>query len=206
MVDRNMVLQLLITAKDQASEVFSGLFSFLDRTTSATANLIREKFSGLFGGGLEGAIEFEAQLDKVQAKGSLTEAQLAELRQVAVDLGAKFGISGTEAAQGMESLAAAGLKTKDIIAALPSVLALAKVEAISMDDASAKLVNSLTAVGLGFDQAGRMADVLAKAALESTTSASAVAQALETAGQIARTAGLTFEETAAALTALAKGG
>lgn len=206
MADRNLVLQLLITAKDQATSVFGKVFSYLDDKTKVIATSVREAFAGLFGGGLDGAIEFEAQLDKVQAKGSLTEAQLAELRQVAVDLGAKFGISGTEAAQGMESLAAAGLKTKDIIAALPSVLALAKVEAISMDDASAKLVNSLTAVGLGFDQAGRMADVLAKAALESTTSASAVAQALETAGQIARTAGLTFEETAAALTALAKGG
>ena len=203
---RNLVLQLLITAKDEATSAFGKVFSYLDDKTKVIATAIRERFADLFGGGLNGAIEFEAQLDKVQAKGSLTEEQLAELRQVAIDLGAKFGISGTEAAQGMESLAAAGLKTKDIIAALPSVLALAKVEAISMDDASAKLVNSLTAVGLGFDQAGRMADVLAKAALESTTSASAVAQALETAGQIARTAGLTFEETAAALTALAKGG
>ena len=206
MADRNLVLQLLITAKDEATSAFGKVFAYLDDKTKVIATAIREKFADLFGGGLDGAIEFEAQLDKVQAKGSLTEAHLAELRQVAIDLGAKFGISGTEAAQGMESLAAAGLKTKDIIAALPSVLALAKVEAISMDDASAKLVNSLTAVGLGFDQAGRMADVLAKAALESTTSASAVAQALETAGQIARTAGLTFEETAAALTALAKGG
>ena len=206
MADRNLVLQLLITARDEASAAFGKVFSYLDNSTRVVATKIREAFTNLFGGGLDGAMEFEAQLDKVQAKGSLTEAQLAELRQVAIDLGAKFGISGTEAAQGMESLAAAGLKTKDIIAALPSVLALAKVEAISMDDASAKLVNSLTAVGLGFDQAGRMADVLAKAALESTTSASAVAQALETAGQIARTSGLTFEETAAALTALAKGG
>ena len=177
MADRNLVLQLLITAKDQATSVFGKVFSYLDDKTKVIATSVREAFSGLFSGGLDGAIEFEAQLDKVQAKGSLTEEQLAELRQVAVDLGAKFGISGTEAAQGMESLAAAGLKTKDIIAALPSVLALAKVEAISMDDASAKLVNSLTAVGLGFDQAGRMADVLAKAALESTTSASASAQA-----------------------------
>nr|MCU0806545.1 hypothetical protein [Candidatus Contendobacter sp.] len=61
MADRNLVLQLLITAKDNASAIFSGLFSFLDRTTSATANLIREKFGDLFGGGLDGAAEFEAQ-------------------------------------------------------------------------------------------------------------------------------------------------
>ncbi|HOX59642.1 MAG TPA: phage tail tape measure protein [Verrucomicrobiota bacterium] len=202
----NLVLHLLITAKDEASAAFGKIFSFLDKTTSATANLIREKFTNLFGGGLSGAIEFEAQLDRVQAKGGYTSDAMQTLKKTALDMAAAFGITGTEAAQGMESLAAAGLKTEEVMQALPPVLALAKAEGLSMDDASSKLVNSLTAVGLGFDQAGRMANVLTKAANESTTSASAVAVALSTAGGIARASGLSFEDTAAALTVLAKGG
>lgn len=206
MADRNLVLQLLITAKDEASAIFGKIFKGLNDSTNVIATKVREAFTGLFGGGLDSAAEFEAQLSKVQAKGGLTAETMAELKQVATDLGAKFGVSGTEAAKGMESLAAAGLDAQQIIQTLPSVMALAQVEAISMDDASAKLANSLTAVGLGFDQAGRMADVLSKAALESTTSASAVAEALSVAGGIATTSGLSFEQTAAALTALAKGG
>ncbi|MCC7221596.1 MAG: phage tail tape measure protein, partial [Candidatus Contendobacter sp.] len=206
MADRNLVLQLLITAKDEASAIFGKIFKGLNDSTNVIATKMREAFTGLFGGGLDSAAEFEAQLSKVQAKGGLTAETMAELKQVATDLGAKFGVSGTEAAKGMESLAAAGLDAQQIIQTLPSVMALAQVEAISMDDASAKLANSLTAVGLGFDQAGRMADVLSKAALESTTSASAVAEALSVAGGIATTSGLSFEQTAAALTALAKGG
>lgn len=206
MADRNLVLQLLIRAKDEASAVFGKVFSALNDTTNVIAGKIRAAFTGLFGGALDGAIDFEAQLDKVQAKGQITDDAMAQLRQTAIDLGAKFGISGTEAAQGMESLAAAGLNATQVMEALPAVLNLAKIEGLSMDAASEKLANSLTAVGLGFDQAGRMADVLAAAANASTTSASAVAEALSTAGQIARTAGLTFEETAAALTALAQSG
>ena len=206
MADRNLALQLLITAKDEATAVFGKIFSTLNDGTNVLAGKVRDAFTSLFGGGLDGAIEFEAQLSKVQAKGGLTAETMAELKQVAIDMGAEFGVSGTEAAKGMESLAAAGLDAQQIIQTLPSVMALAQVEAISMDDASAKLANSLTAVGLGFDQAGRMADVLSKAALESTTSASAVADALSTAGSIAKTSGLSFEQTAAALTALAKGG
>lgn len=202
----NLVLQLLITAKDEATAAFGKIFGFLDKTTSATANLIREQFTNLFGGGLSGAIEFEAQLDRVQAKGGYTAETMKALKQAALDIGAAFGITGTEAAQGMESLAAAGLKAEEVMAALPPVLALAKAEGLSMDEASSKLVSSLTAVGLGFDQSARLADVLTQAANESTTSASAVAAALETAGGIAKAAGLSFEETAAALTVLAKGG
>jgi len=202
----NLVLQLLITAKDDATAAFGKIFGFLDKTTSATANLIRAQFTDLFGGGLTGAIEFEAQLDKVQAKGGYTGAVMATLKKAAEDIGAQFGISGTEAAQGMESLAAAGLNAEQVMQTLPTVLNLAKAEALSFDAASALVANSLTTVGLGFDQAARLADVLTQAANESTTSASAVGKALETAGGIARASALDLEQTVAALTALAKGG
>ena len=202
----NLILQLLITAKDDATAAFGKIFGFLDKTTSATANLIRAQFTDLFGGGLTGAIEFEAQLDKVQAKGGYTGAGMATLKKAAEDIGAQFGISGTEAAQGMESLAAAGLNAEQVMQTLPTVLNLAKAEALSFDAASALVANSLTTVGLGFDQAARLADVLTQAANESTTSASAVGKALETAGGIARASALDLEQTVAALTALAKGG
>jgi TP901 family phage tail tape measure protein len=202
----NLVLQLLITAKDNATAAFSSLFGFLDNKASVVADKVRAAFTNLFGGGVEGAIEFEAQLDKVQAKGSYTAAVMATLKKSAEDIGAQFGISGTEAAQGMESLAAAGLNAEQVIQTLPTVLSLAKAEALSFDAASALVANSLTTVGLGFDQAARLADVLTQAANESTTSASAVGKALETAGGIARASALDLEQTVAALTALAKGG
>lgn len=202
----NPVLQFLITAKDEASSAFGKLFKFLDSEVSVVAGKIRTAFTGLFGGGLDGAIEFEAQLDKVQAKGGYTADSMATLKKAATEIGATFGITGTQAAEGMESLAAAGLNAEQVMETLPSVLSLAKAEALSMDEASNLLANSLTTVGLGFDQAARLADVLTQAANESTTSATAVGAALETAGGIARTAGLDLEQTVAALTGLAKGG
>lgn len=209
MTDRNLALQFIISAKDTASGVFAKIVSavkFLDSEISVVAGKIREKWSDLFGGGLDGAKEFEAQLDKVQAKGDYTAESMAQLKQAAVDVGAKFGLTGTEAAQGMESLAAAGLNATQVMQALPTVLALAKAEGISMDAAAEKLSDSLSIMGLGFEQAGKMADVLAKGANVSTTSASALAQALSTAGGIARTAGLDLEQTVGALSALANAG
>lgn len=206
MARQNLVLQLLITAKDNASSVIQAVFSFLDKTTSASANFVREKLGNLFGGGLEGAIEFEAQLSKVAAKGGFAADEMAKLKQGAIDIGAQFGVTGAEAAAGMEALAAAGLNATQTMQALPSVLALAKAEGVSMDVAAEKLSDSLSTVGLGFDQAARMADVLAKGANISTTSAIGLAEALATAGGIAKTAGISLEQTVGALSALATAG
>ncbi len=206
MADRNLALQLLITAKDTATSVFTRVFSALNDSTNVVATKVREAFAGIFDIGSSGAAEFEAALSKVAAKGDYTAAQMAVLKQAAIDIGARFGVSGTEAAQGMEALAAAGLTATQTMQALPPVLALAKAEGISMDAAAEKLSDSLSTVGLGFDQAARMADVLAKGANVSTTSASALAAALATTGGIAHTAGLSLEEIVGNLSALANAG
>ncbi|MDG4562560.1 MAG: phage tail tape measure protein [Candidatus Competibacter sp.] len=209
MAGTSVVVDLLLKARDLASAPIRGIVAsikFLDSEISVVAGKIRDAFSGLFGGSLDGAIEFEAQLSKVAAKGSFTAAEMETLKQAATDIGARFGATGTEAAQGMEALAAAGLNATEVMQALPPVLALAKAEGISMDAAAEKLSDSLAAVGLGFDQAARMADVLAKGANLSTTSASALADALATAGGIAKTAGLNLEQTVAALSELASAG
>jgi TP901 family phage tail tape measure protein len=209
MAGSSVVVELLLKARDLVSSPILGIVSvlkFLDSEISVIAGKIRGAFSGLFGGGLDGAKEFEAQLDKVQAKGDYTAESMEQLKKAAVEVGAKFGLTGTEAAQGMESLAAAGLNATQVMQALPPVLALAKAEGISMDAAAEKLSDSLSVMGLGFEQAARMADVLAKGANVSTTNASALAQALSTAGGIARTAGLDLEQTVGALSALANAG
>ena len=206
MASNNLVLQLLITAKDEASAAFGKIFGFLDKTTSATANLIREQFSNLFSGGLSGAADFEAQLDRVAAKGGYTADEMKGLTEEARKVAAQFGVTGTEAAQGLEILAAAGLNAKDAIATLPVVLSLAKSEGISLDSAATKLSDSLSIMGLGFDQAGRMADVLAKGANLSTTSAAELADALANAGGLAKAFGLDLEQTVAILDLLAKNG
>ncbi len=203
---RTIPLQLLITAKDNASAIVGRIFGALDKTTSATANLVREKFTNLFGGGLSGAMDFEAQLDRVAAKGNYTAAEMRTVAEEARKIGAQFGISGAEAAKGMESLAAAGLSATDAIKALPSVLAMASAEQISADAAAQKLIDSLSVMGLGFEQAGRMADVLAKGANITTSSAAQLAEALSEAGGTAKAAGMNLESTVAALDLLHKNG
>ena len=111
MAGSTTVVDLLVKAKDLASAPIRGIVAsiqFLDSEISVVAGKIRGAFSGLFGGGLDGAIEFEAQLSKVAAKGGFTADEMAKLKQGAIDIGAQFGVTGAEAAAGMEALSAAG--------------------------------------------------------------------------------------------------
>ncbi len=186
MADRNLILQLLITAKDNAGAVFSKLYKFLDDETSVVAGKVREAFSNLFSGGLDSATELEAAFDAVAAKGGYTADEMVKLKQEAAKVAAQFGVTGQEAAKGLEILAAAGLSAKDAVATLPQVLALARSEGVSLDVAAERLSDSLAVLGLDFAQAGRMADVLAKGANLSTVSAVQLGESLSTVGGIAK--------------------
>ncbi|HRY16674.1 MAG TPA: phage tail tape measure protein, partial [Candidatus Competibacteraceae bacterium] len=164
MAERNLALQLIISAKDEATALFGRIFGYLDDNTKVIAGKIRNAFTNVFGGGAASALELEAQLDRVAAKGGYTATEMVQLKAAAQQLGVQFGVTGVEAAHGMETLAAAGLSAADAIKTLPQVLALAKAEQISTDLAAERLIDSLSVMGLGFQEAGRMADVLAKGA------------------------------------------
>lgn len=209
----NLVLQLLITARDQASSVFAAIFSTisagfsaLNDATNVLAGQIRSAFSTLFGGALESAAGFEQQLSKVIAKGDETYANTEALKAGLRDVAAQFGVTGTQAAEGMEVLAAAGLNATDAMKALPSVMAIATMENLSLGDAATKLSDTLSIMGMDFSEAGRMADVLSKASGVTTSSVVQLSEAMTTAGGSALAAGMDLETTVAALDMLHKGG
>ena len=207
--DRNLLVQILIVARDQASGVFKALFSYLDDNTRVISGKIRGAFSGLFGGGLGGAIEFEAALARVVAKSGAGEAELKKLKTAAQEWARAVGLGAdgaTQAAQALEFLTGAGLSADQAIAALGSTLRVAKNEQISTQQAATALTDVLSVMGLKYQEAARAGDVLQKSADLTSTSVSALAEAIRQGGGEAVKAGLTFEQTVVLLTAFAKAG
>lgn len=201
--NQNLVAKIIINAQDNASKVFQ---SIQDKAGTLAAALVTYFSAVFFKGAVDSAADFELQLDKVAAKGGYTAIQMEKLKNAAFEIGAKFGVSGTQAAEGLEILAAAGLKSSEAINTLPSVLGLAKSEAVSMDVAATKITDTLSIMGLGFNNAGRAADVLTKAANLSNTSAVGVADSIKYAGGIAKASGYSFEQAAAMIDVLANSG
>lgn len=199
---RNILIQILLRAKDDATAVFGRFFGFLNDKTSVIAEKVRESFANLFGGGIEGAIEFEAALSRVQAKANATPAEMEKLRKAALDT----KDSATDAAQALELLTAAGLSVDEAIAALPPTLQVMKNEQVSADEAARALTDTLSVMGLKMSEAERVGDKLQASADATSTSVTALAQAFREGGSGAVAAGLSFEQTVVILTAFAKAG
>ena len=216
MAARDLALQLVISAKDRASSVFKtilstigSVFSFIDQTTSATANLVREKLGGLFGSGIDSSIDFEAALARVQAKSNATASDMAKLKAAAIEQSKamRLGADGSVlAAQALEQLTGAGLSVDEAIGALPATLRVAKNEQIETEKSAAALTDTMSIMNLAFNQAGRVGDVLQKSADTTSTSVSALAEAIRTGGGEAVKAGYSLEQTVVILTAFAKAG
>ena len=207
MANSNLVLQLLITAKDNASAIISSTFDFLDRTTSATANKIREAFGNLFTGQtFSSASNFEEAMARIQAVMRPMPDQFQALRDKAEQLGRDTRYTATQAAEGLEILAKAGFNSKDAIAAIEPVLNLAQGASLSLAEAAGYVADSLTQFGLQADQAGRVTDVLSKAANSANMTVGDMGQAFKYVGGFASQAGLSIEQTAAVLDTFANAG
>lgn len=200
MADRNLVLQLLITAKDNASAVLTSVQARL----AGLATAISAAFS------MKEAATFEKALDAIRARAAETgpalESLIKDAKKAAQTLGPEFGFSATEAAGGIKELIAAGFSADDSLKALKGTLALAAMEEISVAKAAVMISDAIAQFGLKAEDASDVADILAKAAGAVAATATDMAEALKYTGNEASRSGLSLKETAATLDVLAKAG
>ena len=167
-------------------------------------------FSGALGTASVAAIkvgsDFEAQMSRVQAISGSTGKELEELRNQAIQLGADTSFSASEAAQGMENLAAAGFTTSEIMDAMPGLLDLAAAAGEDLAASSDIAASTLRGFGLAASDAGHVADVLAENANRTNSSVAETGEAMKYIAPLARTAGISMEETAAAIGIMANAG
>lgn len=150
--------------------------------------------------------DFEAQMSRVQAISGATGKELEELRSQAVELGADTSFSASEAAQGMENLAAAGFETNEIMDAMPGLLDLAAASGEDLASSSDIAASTLRGFGLAAEDAGHVADVLAENANRTNSSVAETGEAMKYIAPLARAAGISLEETAAAIGIMANAG
>lgn len=198
-------VEILITAKDKASAVFGSL-----KATAIAAGVAIAGYFGIraFSGAIEGAADLEAKLSEVKAVSGATADELQRLRKAAEDAGAspEFAATAEQAADALANLARAGLSVDASISALPPTLQLAQAGQIQLGESAEILTRILAGFGYQADQAGRIADVLAKGADSSNTSVLGLAQALSYAAPTAVSLGLSLETTVAIIGKFADAG
>ena len=162
--------------------------------------------AGAIMAGANVAAEFEAQLSAVNAVLMTDEANMARLEKKAKELGASTKFTAKEAAEGMEALASAGFNTDQVMAGIEGTLSLAAAGALDLGKASEITGNVINGMGLKAEDAGYVADVLAKVAADSATDVTAVGVAFKYSAAQAKGMGISMEETAYLLGAMADAG
>ncbi|WP_084684500.1 phage tail tape measure protein [Bavariicoccus seileri] len=142
---------------------------------------------------------FDEQMARVNSISDEVGVSFAELREQAIDLGAKTAFSATEAAGGMEAMASAGFNTQQIYDSMSGVLDLAAVSGGDVAMAAENAGAALNGFGLEASQAGHVADVFAMSAAKTNAEVGDMGEAMKYVAPQASAMGISLEETAAAI-------
>lgn len=151
--------------------------------------------------------DFDQAMSGVRAQLGGTGADMGKLEAAIRDAGSSTVFSSTEAAEAAEELAKAGLTASDIMGgALAGALSLAATDNIALADAATYSANAMQTFGLQAGDVGHIADVLANGSLLSTASVKSLAQGMSQAGLVAKSMGLSLEDTVGTLAAFDQAG
>lgn len=150
--------------------------------------------------------DFEAQMSRVKAISGATQEDFQKLRNQALQLGADTSFSASQAAEGMENLAAAGFSVTETMEAMPGLLDLAAASGEDLSASSDIAASAIRGFGLEASEAAHVADVLAANANMTNSSVAQTGEALKYIAPVARAAGISLEETSAAIGLMANAG
>lgn len=155
-------------------------------------------------------IDFDSIITGAAAKAGATAEEMELMRQKASQFGADFPISATQAAEGMDRLAAAGYDANQVVGVMPSVITAAVASGEDLATTSDVVSNALNIWNLKQGDiaanAMRVADVVQMAANKSSLGMNDFGVAMQYAGAPAATLGVSIEQLATAMAIMKNNG
>lgn len=155
-------------------------------------------------------IDFDSIITGAAAKAGATADEMELMRQKASQFGADFPISATQAAEGMDRLAAAGYDANQVIGVMPSVITAAVASGEDLATTSDVVSNALNIWNLKQGNieknAMRVADVVQMAANKSSLGMADFGLAMQYAGAPAATLNVSIEQLATAMAIMKNNG
>lgn len=153
---------------------------------------------------IEAGSNFDTSMSQLAATMGTTVDQIQNLRDKAMEMGAATSFSASEAADGLNILAMAGLTAEEQIVAIGTVLDLAAAGAISMADAASYAVGAVKGFGDGVGNAQYYADLMAKGATLANTSVQGLGEAMSMSAATAHSYGQQADSVTLSLLRLAE--
>jgi len=149
---------------------------------------------------------FEAEMSKVKAVSGATAEEFKALSDNAKDLGASTMFTAREVASLQTEFAKLGFTATEITKVTESTLALAQASGSDLARAAEVAGSTLRAFGLDASETGRVTDVMAKSFSTSALDMEHFANSMSFVAPVAKSAGMSIEETSAMLAVLANAG
>lgn len=154
--------------------------------------------------------EFEKSISDLAAITGAAGKDLDRLTEASKEIGRTTTLTASQAAEAFKLIASAKPDLLDNVVALEettrAAVTLAEAAGLELPDAARALGESLNQFGEGADSAAKFINILAAGAKFGSSEINQTAEALVNAGTVAKLAGLSFEETNAAIQALAAAG
>ncbi|UXR29830.1 phage tail tape measure protein [Staphylococcus simulans] len=159
-----------------------------------------------FGAAAKKSIDFDDSMRKVKATSGATGSEFQQLRDKALEMGAKTKFSASESAEALNYMALAGWDTKDMLGGIDGVMQLAAASGEDLGAVSDIVTDSLTAFGMKAKDSGRFADVLAQTSSKANTDVRGLGEAFKYAAPVAGALGYTVEDTSIAIGLMSNAG
>lgn len=149
---------------------------------------------------------FEAGISEVEAISGATGSELEALENKAKSLGSSTKFSAMEAANAMTNMSLAGWSVNQTLSGIDGVLQLAAASNMDLADASQIVTDNISTFNLEASQSTHLADMMAYAQANSSTTAAELGEAYKNCGANMNAAGQDIETTTSFLEALANNG
>lgn len=159
-----------------------------------------------FGLAVKKSIDFDDSMRKVKATSGATGNEFQQLRDKALEMGAKTKFSASESADALNYMALAGWDTKDMLGGIDGVMQLAAASGEDLGQVSDIVTDSLTAFGMKAKDSGHFADVLAQTSSKANTDVRGLGEAFKYAAPVAGALGYTVEDTSIAIGLMSNAG
>ncbi|MDU0430064.1 phage tail tape measure protein [Staphylococcus chromogenes] len=159
-----------------------------------------------FGAAVKKSIDFDDSMRKVKATSGATGNEFQQLRDKALEMGAKTKFSASESADALNYMALAGWDTKDMLGGIDGVMQLAAASGEDLGQVSDIVTDSLTAFGMKAKDSGHFADVLAQTSSKANTDVRGLGEAFKYAAPVAGALGYTVEDTSIAIGLMSNAG
>ncbi len=150
--------------------------------------------------------DFNQAMAETSAIAGATGDDFERLKEAAQEMGKKTTKTATEAAEALGYMSLAGWSVDESITALEPVLRLSEATSMDLATCSDLVTDSMSALGLTVNDTAEYLNVAVQANNKSNQSAQQLMEAMIGAGGAAKSAGMNYKETAAALGILANNG